>query len=112
MGGGWWSVVLLDTCRGSPVCSCLCDRSCQQYTSVIAIALVCCLTGRQQRRDTTVAGELLATDFLQPKPVRAVVATLTMTPRGRRTVEEEKGAMKGSAATVGERACRAQIGTY
>jgi hypothetical protein len=55
---------------------------CQQYTSVIAIALVCCLTGRQQRRDTTVAGELLATDFLQPKPVRAVVATLTMIPIG------------------------------
>lgn len=98
MGGGWWSVILPDACRGSPVCLCLCDRLCQQYTSVVAIALVCCLTGRQQRRDTTVAGELLATDFLQPKPVRAVVATLSMTLRGWRKVEEERGATKGSCS--------------
>lgn len=43
---------------------------CQVYTSVVAVALVCCLTGRRQRRDTAVLGDLMVHDLLLPKPVR------------------------------------------
>lgn len=41
----------------------------QVYTSVIAVALVCCLTGQRQRRDTAVVGDLMVHDLLLPKPV-------------------------------------------